>query len=50
VVADPRVPPGGCRVESDLGVIDAGVDAQITEIARALLGDAGRGAEVPVAR
>lgn len=38
-VADPRVPRGGCRVESDMGMVDAGVDAQIAEIARALLGE-----------
>jgi flagellar assembly protein FliH len=41
VVADSRVSRGGCRIESDLGVMDAGADAQIQEIARALLGDAG---------
>ena len=40
---DQRVPRGGCRIESEFGDIDAGVDAQIQEIARALLGD-GRGA------
>jgi flagellar assembly protein FliH len=39
VVADARVGRGGCRVESDFGMIDAGVDAQIQELARALLGD-----------
>ena len=39
VLADPHVERGGCRVESDLGTIDAGIDAQIQEIARALLGD-----------
>ena len=39
VMADPRVPRGGCKVESEYGDIDAGVDAQIQEIARALLGD-----------
>ena len=38
-VADARVARGGCRVESDMGMIDAGVDAQIQEIARALLGE-----------
>jgi flagellar assembly protein FliH len=38
-VADPRVGRGGCRVESEMGMVDAGVDAQIQEIARALLGD-----------
>lgn len=40
VVADSRVSRGGCRIDSDLGVLDAGADAQIQEIARALLGDA----------
>jgi flagellar assembly protein FliH len=49
VVADSRVSRGGCRIESDLGVMDAGADAQIQEIARALLGDtADQGA--PIAR
>jgi flagellar assembly protein FliH len=42
VVADPRVPRGGCRIESDFGAHDAGVDAQIQELAHALLGDGGR--------
>ena len=39
IVADPRVGRGGCRVESEMGMLDAGVDAQIQEIARALLGE-----------
>jgi len=39
VVADSRIARGGCRVESDLGILDAGVDAQIQELAHALLGD-----------
>jgi flagellar assembly protein FliH len=39
VVADARVGRGGCRVESEFGMIDAGVDAQIQELARALLGE-----------
>jgi flagellar assembly protein FliH len=38
LTADGRIPRGGCRVESEYGEIDAGVDAQIQEIARALLG------------
>jgi flagellar assembly protein FliH len=42
-VADARVGRGGCRVESDMGMVDAGVDAQIQEIARALLGEDHRG-------
>jgi flagellar assembly protein FliH len=36
-VADPRVEPGGCQVESSFGEIDAGIDAQLAEISRALL-------------
>jgi flagellar assembly protein FliH len=39
VAADARVPRGGCRIESDFGAMDVGVDAQIQEVARALLGD-----------
>jgi len=39
VVADPQVPVGGCRVDSDLGAVDAGADAQLQEFGRALLGD-----------
>lgn len=39
VAADSRVPRGGCRIESDFGTLDAGVDAQIEELAHALLGD-----------
>jgi flagellar assembly protein FliH len=38
VVPDARVPRGGCRVESNVGALDAGVDAQLREIAHALLG------------
>jgi flagellar assembly protein FliH len=41
LAADGRVPRGGCRVESEYGDVDAGVDAQIQEIARALLGGDG---------
>jgi flagellar assembly protein FliH len=41
LLADGRVPRGGCRVESEYGDVDAGVDAQIQEIARALLGGDG---------
>jgi flagellar assembly protein FliH len=40
VVADARVGRGGCSVESDFGLMNVGVDAQIHEIARALLGEA----------
>jgi flagellar assembly protein FliH len=36
-IADPRVEPGGCRVESSFGEIDAGINAQLAEISRALL-------------
>ena len=41
VVADARVPRGGCRIESDFGALDAGIEAQIRELAHALLGDEG---------
>jgi flagellar assembly protein FliH len=40
VVADASVGRGGCRVESDFGTMDAGIDAQMQELARALLGEA----------
>lgn len=40
VVADARVVRGGCRIDSDFGTLDAGIDAQIQELAHALLGDA----------
>jgi flagellar assembly protein FliH len=43
LAADGRVPRGGCKVESEYGDIDAGVDAQLQEIARALLGGDGGG-------
>jgi len=39
LVADPAVEPGGCLVRSAFGVIDAGIDTQVREVARALLGD-----------
>jgi flagellar assembly protein FliH len=39
ILADAHLSRGGCRIESDMGVLDAGVDAQLQEIARALLGD-----------
>ena len=38
VVEDPRLERGGCMLESDLGALDVSVDAQIEEVARALLG------------
>jgi flagellar assembly protein FliH len=40
VVADARIGRGGCLLESDFGTMNAGADAQIHEIARALLGEA----------
>ncbi len=39
IVPDPGVARGGCLVESEFGTIDASVDAQVDEIARAVLGD-----------
>ncbi len=40
IVADPSVARGGCVVESEFGFIDASIDSQMDEIARAVLGDA----------
>jgi len=45
VVSDPGVSRGACRVESDFGYVDASLDAQFQELARALLVDEGQ--EVP---
>lgn len=39
LVPDAAVARGGCVVESDFGMIDASVDAQLDEMSRALLGD-----------
>lgn len=41
VVPDPAVSRGGCRVESELGFVDAGIDAQFDEMVHALLGEPG---------
>jgi flagellar assembly protein FliH len=38
VLADDGVSRGGCKVESDIGFIDASVDAQFEQISRELLG------------
>jgi len=40
ILPDPSVARGGCVVESEFGSINASVDAQIDEIARAVLGEA----------
>jgi flagellar assembly protein FliH len=39
LIADPSVARGGCQVRSAFGTIDAGIEAQIGELSRALLGD-----------
>jgi flagellar assembly protein FliH len=39
IVADVNVPRGGCLVRSSFGSIDVGIDTQMRELARALLGD-----------
>jgi flagellar assembly protein FliH len=39
ITADSKVEPGGCRIESDFGTLEAGVEAQILEFGRALLGE-----------
>jgi flagellar assembly protein FliH len=43
VVAEADVPRGGCMIRTNLGAIDAGVDAQLRELLRAML--AGDGTE-----
>jgi flagellar biosynthesis/type III secretory pathway protein FliH len=43
IVADPDLPRGGCMIRTNLGAIDAGVDAQVRELLRAML--AGDGTE-----
>ena len=40
LVADPAVARGGCLVRSTFGTIDTGIDSQVRELSRALLGDA----------
>jgi flagellar assembly protein FliH len=46
IVSDASVNRGGCRVESDFGLIDVSVAAQLAEITTSLLGDeAGQEAE-----
>jgi flagellar assembly protein FliH len=47
VVADASVSRGGCRIESDFGSVDASIDAQFREVARALLVE--EGADMPMA-
>jgi flagellar assembly protein FliH len=39
ILSDAHLSRGGCRIESDMGILDAGVNAQLQEIARALLGE-----------
>jgi flagellar assembly protein FliH len=46
VVADSSIAPGGCIVQSELGLIDAGLDAQLAEITGALIGGAPKGEDV----
>jgi flagellar assembly protein FliH len=40
VVAAEKIPRGGCRVETELGVLEAGVDCQLAEIRRRLAEEA----------
>jgi flagellar assembly protein FliH len=42
VTPDPAVARGGCLVQSDFGYVDASVDAQFQELARALLVEEGQ--------
>jgi flagellar assembly protein FliH len=45
VVADPAISRGGCLVESPFGFVDATIDAQFQELARALLDGEASGLE-----
>jgi flagellar assembly protein FliH len=47
VIADHLVPRGGCVVQSDFGLIDIGLDAQLTELSVLLLGDETATLEAP---
>jgi flagellar assembly protein FliH len=38
LVSDSRLSRGACRVESEMGLLDAGIDAQLQEVGRALMG------------
>jgi flagellar assembly protein FliH len=38
IVSDARLSRGACRVESDMGLLDVGIDAQLLEVGRALIG------------
>jgi flagellar biosynthesis/type III secretory pathway protein FliH len=42
VVADESFPRGGCRIESDFGMVDASLDTQLRVIERHLLGEGER--------
>ena len=48
VVSDPSIHRGGCVVESEFGLIDVSVDAQVEELTRALLSDDDSFDPVPV--
>lgn len=39
VDADPALPKGGCRIRAEQGEIDLGLDAQLGELSRLLLGE-----------
>lgn len=39
LVSDPAIVRGGCMVKSSFGTIDAGIESQIRELSRALLGE-----------
>jgi flagellar assembly protein FliH len=39
LIGDPDVLRGGCRIVSDVGQIDLGIDAQMTELSRSLIDD-----------
>ncbi len=38
IISDAEIMPGGCRVESDIGDVDATIETQLEEIRKALAG------------
>jgi flagellar assembly protein FliH len=50
IVADPRLSRGACRVESDMGLLDVGIDAQLQAVGRALIGDEEVAHAAPITR
>ena len=50
IVADASIRPGGCVVQTEQGQVEVGVDAQLKELATAILGDLPLVAPMPATR